>query len=73
MGIKSLAAMIRFMNPHAREKEGLLPPSIGWDPTRIDASLDVIILGMHAKEDNPELLAAKALSINIYIQNTCTN
>ena len=48
------------------EKEGLLPPSMGWDPTRIDASLDVIILGMHAKEDNPELLAAKALSINIY-------
>ena len=48
------------------EKEGLLPQSIGWDPTRIDASLDAIILGMHAKEDNPELLAAKALSIDIY-------
>ena len=48
------------------EKEGLLPQSMGWDPTRIDASLDAIILGMHAKEDNPELLAAKALSIDIY-------
>ena len=48
------------------EKEGLLPQSMGWDPTRIDANLDAIILGMHAKEDNPELLAAKALSINIY-------
>ncbi|MEC8239353.1 MAG: Mur ligase family protein [Bacteroidota bacterium] len=48
------------------EKEGLLPQSLGWDPTRIDVSLDAIILGMHAKEDNPELLAAKALSINIY-------
>ena len=48
------------------EKEGLLPQSMGWDPTRIDASLDAIILGMHAKEDNAELLAAKALSIKIY-------
>jgi UDP-N-acetylmuramate: L-alanyl-gamma-D-glutamyl-meso-diaminopimelate ligase len=48
------------------EKEGLLPQSLGWDPTQIDASLDAIILGMHAKEDNPELLAAKALSIDIY-------
>ena len=48
------------------DKEGLLPQSLGWDPTRVDASLDAIILGMHAKEDNPELLAAKALSINTY-------
>ena len=47
-------------------KEGLLPPSVGWDATRIDANVDAIILGMHAKEDNPELLAAKALSIRIY-------
>ena len=48
------------------EKEGLLPQSIGWDASRIDASIDAIILGMHAKADNPELLAAKALSIPIY-------
>jgi UDP-N-acetylmuramate: L-alanyl-gamma-D-glutamyl-meso-diaminopimelate ligase len=48
------------------EKEGLLPQSFGWDFSRIDASIDVIILGMHAKADNPELLAAKALSIPVY-------
>ena len=48
------------------EKESLLPQSIGWDASRIDASIDAIILGMHAKADNPELLAAKALSLPIY-------
>ena len=48
------------------EKEGLLPQSLGWDASRIDLSIDAIILGMHAKADNPELLAAKALSLPIY-------
>ena len=48
------------------EKEGLLPQSFGWDASRIDASIDAIILGMHAKADNPELLAAKALSLPVY-------
>ena len=48
------------------QKEDLLPQSFGWDARRIDASIDAIILGMHAKADNPELLAAKALSIPIY-------
>ena len=48
------------------EKEGLLPLSFGWNPSRIDASIEAIILGMHAKADNPELLAAKALSIPVY-------
>jgi len=48
------------------EKEGLLPQPFGWDASRIDSSIDAIILGMHAKKDNPELLAAKALSIPVY-------
>ena len=48
------------------DKEGLLPQSLGWDASRIDASIDTIILGMHAKADNPELLAAKALTLPIY-------
>ena len=48
------------------DKDGLLPAKMGWDTSRIYTSLDTIILGMHAKEDNPELLAAKALSIPIY-------
>jgi len=47
-------------------REGILPQSIGWDPGHIDSSLDAVILGMHAKEDNPELIRAKALKIPIF-------
>lgn len=44
---------------------GLFPESLGWHPERIDQSLDAVILGMHAKADNPELLRAKELGIKI--------
>jgi UDP-N-acetylmuramate: L-alanyl-gamma-D-glutamyl-meso-diaminopimelate ligase len=45
---------------------GLLPSRWGWDPTRINDSIDAIILGMHAQKDNPELLRAMELGIKIY-------
>ncbi len=45
---------------------GLLPAAMGWDPERIDGSLDAVILGMHAKADNPELKKARDLGIPIY-------
>lgn len=48
------------------EKEGLLPAAIGWNPNYIHAGLDAVILGMHAKADNPELLKAKELGLKIY-------
>ncbi len=48
------------------EKQGILPSSIGWDETRITSDLDAVILGMHAREDNPELLKAKELAIPIF-------
>ncbi|MFD0860807.1 UDP-N-acetylmuramate--L-alanine ligase [Sungkyunkwania multivorans] len=48
------------------EKAGLLPQSFGWFPERITEDLDAIILGMHAKPDNPELLRAQALGLVIY-------
>lgn len=48
------------------EKEGLLPQSIGWEPSRLNSGLDAVILGMHAKADNPELARAKELGLNIY-------
>ena len=48
------------------EKEGILPQSFGWFPERIHSSLDAVILGMHAKEDNPELKKARELGVNIY-------
>ncbi len=47
-------------------KRGLLPKQMGWFPERISTELDAVILGMHAKEDNPELLKAKELGIKIY-------
>lgn len=48
------------------EKKGLLPKEFGWFPEKINDSLDVIILGMHAKKDNPELLKAQELGLKIY-------
>ena len=44
----------------------LLPDSQGWDISRITTDLDAIILGMHAKADNPELLKAKELGLKIF-------
>jgi UDP-N-acetylmuramate: L-alanyl-gamma-D-glutamyl-meso-diaminopimelate ligase len=48
------------------EKYGLLPREFGWFPDKINEKLDAIILGMHAKEDNPELLRAQELGVKIY-------
>ncbi|OPZ99627.1 MAG: UDP-N-acetylmuramate:L-alanyl-gamma-D-glutamyl-meso-diaminopimelate ligase [Bacteroidetes bacterium ADurb.Bin408] len=45
---------------------GLLPHKEGWDVNQIDSSIDAVILGMHAREDNPELLKAKELGIKIF-------
>ena len=46
--------------------KGLLPEEEGWFPEKIHAGLDAIILGMHAKADNPELLRAQELGLKIY-------
>ena len=48
------------------EKHGLLPVSMGWNADHISTNLDAIILGMHAKLDNPELIKAQELGIKIY-------
>jgi UDP-N-acetylmuramate: L-alanyl-gamma-D-glutamyl-meso-diaminopimelate ligase len=45
---------------------GILPSDMGWFPSRISADLDAVILGMHAKDDNPELLKARELGLKIY-------
>lgn len=47
-------------------KYGLLPAAIGWFPEKLNAAVDVVILGMHARADNPELLKAKELNLKIY-------
>lgn len=45
---------------------GILPDTIGWDPARITPDLDAVILGMHARAENPELLKAQELGLKIY-------
>ncbi len=45
---------------------GILPEKQGWFPDKIHKGIDAIVLGMHAKADNPELLRAKELGIVIY-------
>ena len=50
---------------HLRDA-GLLPDKMGWHPERITKDIDAIILGMHAREDNPELVRARELGIKIY-------
>ncbi len=47
-------------------KHGLLPEKMGWNPEKIDKHLDAVILGMHARKDNPELLKAQELGLKIY-------
>lgn len=48
------------------EKYGLLPEEFGWHPERITPDLDAVVLGMHARIDNPELLKAQELGLKIY-------
>ena len=47
------------------DKYGLLPEKFGWYPSKISSDLDFVILGMHAKADNPELLESKIKNIKI--------
>tara|TARA_Y100000766_G_C18908788_1_gene607300 strand:+ start:963 stop:2315 length:1353 start_codon:yes stop_codon:yes gene_type:complete len=48
------------------EKHGLLPNKMGWDANRITNELDAVILGMHARQNNPELIKAQELGVKIY-------
>lgn len=48
-----------------REK-GLLPENEGWFPEKITPALDAVILGMHARPDNPELKKAQEIGLKVY-------
>ncbi|MFN4145902.1 MAG: UDP-N-acetylmuramate--L-alanine ligase [Runella sp.] len=48
------------------QNAGLLPAEMGWYPEKIHAQLDAVILGMHARQDNPELARAQALGLPVY-------
>ena len=45
---------------------GLIPDKMGWHPEKLERGIDVVILGMHAKRDNPELSRARELELTIY-------
>lgn len=46
--------------------EGILPDALGWHPEKLDNSYESVILGMHARSDNPELIKAQQLGLKIY-------
>ena len=48
------------------KEHGLLPEKEGWFPEKITSETEVVILGMHAREDNPELKKAQELNLPIY-------
>ena len=47
-------------------KYGLLPATFGWNENRITPDIDAIILGMHARIDNPELIKAQEIGVKVY-------
>ncbi len=56
-----------FEPSRSRLKErGLLPDALGWFPEKLNENFDAVILGMHARADNPELQRARELGIRIY-------
>lgn len=48
------------------DNAGILPPTMGWEPSRVTPDIDAVILGMHARQDNPELAKAQELGLKIY-------
>lgn len=48
------------------QAKGLLPSEFGWNPEKITSELDAVVLGMHAKADNPELQRAGELGLKVY-------
>jgi UDP-N-acetylmuramate: L-alanyl-gamma-D-glutamyl-meso-diaminopimelate ligase len=66
-GVKVTGSDDKIFDPakSALKKHNLLPET-GWDASKITEDLDCIILGMHARDDNPELLQAQKLGLNIF-------
>ena len=66
-GVKVTGSDDEFLNPsRARlDEHGLLPEKEGWDPDRIDETIDIVLLGMHAHKDNVELVRAQQLKLTI--------
>lgn len=65
-GVTGSDDMIHEPSKSRLANKGLLPNEFGWFPNKITSDIDAIILGMHAKPDNPELLKAQELDLKIY-------
>ena len=48
------------------KKHGIYPQKMGWYSENITTDIDIVILGMHARKDNPELLKAQELNLKIF-------
>ena len=48
------------------KNEGILPEKLGWHPEKLDTTYESVILGMHARIDNPELIRAQELGLKVY-------
>ena len=48
------------------EAAGIMPLALGWFPDKLNQHIDAVILGMHARGDNPELLRAQELGLKVY-------
>ena len=48
------------------KKYNLLPQKEGWFSEKITSDIDAVVLGMHAKDDNTELLKAREIGLKIY-------
>ncbi|MDG1145848.1 MAG: Mur ligase domain-containing protein, partial [Flavobacteriales bacterium] len=48
------------------ENAGICPDTMGWFPAKITTDLDAVIIGMHARADNPELLKAQQLNLPLF-------
>lgn len=48
------------------KNEGILPEELGWHPEKLDETYESVILGMHARIDNPELIRAQELGLKVY-------
>src|SRR6185312_964579 len=48
------------------KKEKIIPSEMGWHPEILTPHIDAVILGMHAKHDNPELIKARQLGLQIF-------
>ena len=68
LGIEVTGSDDSIFDPAASKLKaaGLFPEKIGWAPNKITTDIEMIVLGMHARKDNPEVLKAQEIGVPIY-------